>query len=157
MASETPNVATGKELTTTDQGRSHPARHRDRVHPWTLAFGLLGGPAVWSLHMIANYALASEACSPGAAHFAAHALGELRLGMFAVNIVALGIAALAGRVAYGSWRATNNEEEGAHEHLLEIGEGRTRFLSMGGMVLSGGFFAAILFDTLALLAEPLCA
>jgi hypothetical protein len=121
-----------------------------------MAFGLMGGAAAWLAHLLVNFALASEACSPGTPGVTPDALSELHLTMVVNGVAAMFIAALATWVAYANWRATREEEHGDHEHLLEIGEGRTRFLSILGMVLSGGFLAATVFDTLALLMVPLC-
>jgi len=121
-----------------------------------MAFGLTGGALAWAAHLYVNYALASEACSPGTPGFSKGTLIGLHLTMFANGAAAMIIAALATWIAYANWRATHGEEQGTHEHLLEIGEGRTRFLAIVGAVLSGGFLAATFFDTLALLMVPLC-
>jgi hypothetical protein len=136
--------------------QNHPARRRHYVEAWAMIFGVLGAPAAWVAHLVVNFALASEACSPGAIHLEAGAISSLRSTMLGNNAAALIVAALATWTSYRNWHATHDEEGGNHEHLLEIGEGRTRFLSMVGMVLGGGFFAATLFDTLALLVVPLC-
>jgi hypothetical protein len=46
---------------------------------------------------------------------------------------------------------------GGSHHLVEVGEGRSRFLAVCGMVTAGGFFIAIAFNTLSVLLVPLCA
>lgn len=135
--------------------RVHPARKRHHVDAWALGFGLLGAPAIWSLHLIVNLVLTSETCSPGA-QISSTAMEDLQTTVLLNNVATLIIAALATLVAYEGWRATHDEESGAHERLLNVGEGRTRFLSMVGMILGGGFFAATLFDTLAVPMVPPC-
>lgn len=137
--------------------RHHPAGKRHSVDAWALGFGLVGAPAIWSLHLIVNYALTSEVCSPGGVQAGTDTVADIQSTLLLNNAATLIIAALATFVAYGCWRAVQNEEHGSHHHLLEVGEGRTRFLAMVGMILGGGFFAATVFDTLAVLTVPICA
>ena len=136
--------------------QNHPARGRHHVNGWWVAFGIVGAPAAWVLHLMMNFSVSSEVCSPGSIYGHAHDISSLHTGMLIDSVAALCVAAVAGWISYNSWRATHAEEQGDHEHLLEIGEGRTRFLSMVGIVLSGGFFTAIVFDSLALLMVPFC-
>lgn len=135
--------------------RHHPARKRHHVDSWALGFALLGAPAIWSLHLIVNFALASQACAPG--EQAGGGMSGLQGTLALNNVATLIIAGLATVVAFGCWRSTYDEERGTHHHLLEVGEGRTRFLAMVGMILGAGFVAATVFDSLAILAVPICA
>ncbi len=92
--------------------KNHPARRRHHVSAWAMAFGLMGGAAAWLAHLLVNFALASEACSPRAPTFSAHALSEIHFTMMANGIAAMIIAALATWVAYANWRVTHEEERG---------------------------------------------
>ncbi|MDQ2802823.1 MAG: hypothetical protein M3Y41_09110, partial [Pseudomonadota bacterium] len=60
-------------------------------------------------------------------------------------------------VAWRIWRETRGERPGKTASLLEVGEGRTRFLALVGILMGLGFAIAIVFDTVVLLVVPLCA
>jgi hypothetical protein len=60
-------------------------------------------------------------------------------------------------VSYGSWRKTREEREGSHHHLMEVGEGRTRFFAFAGMFTSLIFALVIFCDTVGILLVPACA
>ena len=45
---------------------------------------------------------------------------------------------------------------GSNQPLLEIGEGRARFMAMAGMLTSASFLVAILFGVPAIVFGPLC-
>jgi hypothetical protein len=45
---------------------------------------------------------------------------------------------------------------GTGNAVLEIGEGRTRFLALSGMLASGLFFAAVVFNVIGLIFVPPC-
>jgi hypothetical protein len=142
--------------TTSNPALPHPAPSRHHVALLALVFGVAGAPAAWGLHLVANFALASQTCSPGRAWNSAIAHSGLHGTMLASAIAAIAICSLALWVSYNSWRMTHDETRGNHHRLLDVGEGRTRFLGMVGMVLSGGFLAATLFDAIALFVVPLC-
>ncbi len=58
--------------------------------------------------------------------------------------------------AWKSWRATREEEGGEQEELLEVGEGRTRFMALAGMLLSALFGLAVLFNAIPPFLVPAC-
>ncbi len=135
---------------------SHPAPTRHRVSGWALAFALFGGPFVWSEHMLVNSAVASIACKGADPLFGALTVDTAWVLLIISSAVALIVSGAAGYVAYSAWAATSGDDEESHYSVVEVGEGRTRFLAMVGMVFSGGFFAASIFDVIALLMVPLC-
>lgn len=59
-------------------------------------------------------------------------------------------------VALNSWRATSQEMAETGPPLVEIGEGRTRFLAIWGVIISAGFFIAVFFDFVGLWILPTC-
>ena len=137
---------------------SHPSPHRDRVGLVPLFFGLWIAPAAWAGQLIVDYGLASYACYPRYAP-QAHAVpgwGGLWWGLLAINIVAILAAAAGALVSYRDWQATREEHPGHFGHVLEAGIGRSRFLSLLGIMTSVGFLAAIVFDLIVLLVVPLC-
>jgi hypothetical protein len=76
--------------------------------------------------------------------------------LWAFNAAAL-VAAIVGLwIAARNWSATRRERGGNSTHLIELGEGRTRFLAMCGMLAGAGFVVAILFSSVSLLLSPLC-
>jgi hypothetical protein len=75
------------------------------------------------------------------------------------GIIALAVSLGALAVSWRNYDATRHEHEGAdrsEQNLIEVGEGRTRFLSMVGMIFSGSFFLASIFTLLGLFMVPLC-
>ncbi|HEY7663070.1 MAG TPA: hypothetical protein VH934_08115 [Xanthobacteraceae bacterium] len=137
----------------------HPAQHRERVSLSALFFGLFAAPIVWAGNLMVTYGLATHACYPGA-----WPLDEISRGfgfawwlIVGCYVVALAICASAGVVAFRNWSITGQETEGHVHHLIERGEGRTRYLSVIGMAFATLFFAATLFGAIVLIIEPLCA
>ena len=137
---------------------AHPAPHRHRVGSLALAFGVAAGPLAWGVHLVVNYGIASHACFPGAGpRSQAPAGAGLWWLLLSIDLIAIAVAAAATLVSYRSWRATRRELAGRASDLLEIGEGRTRFLALWGLLTGVGFLLAVVFDGVALLVLPLCA
>lgn len=135
---------------------AHPAPHRDRVSLWALAFALVGAPCAWAIQFTAGFALGSIACFPGGSPLEAPEWTGLRPLLWSIEAgaVAIGIAALA--VAWRAWRRTQGEVLGSAHTLLEVGEGRTRFLALCGLLASGIFLIALVFNGQALLLVRTC-
>jgi hypothetical protein len=144
---------------------AHPAPHRERAGLFPLFFGIGAGPILWSLHLVANYALASHVCYPGAMPHTGPPPGAGRVWgiLVAIDIVAVLVTGTAGLISWRLWRATRHEtseqarpaSDQARE-LVEIGEGRTRFLALWGMLISLAFLVTIVFDLVGLFVVPLC-
>ncbi len=121
-----------------------------------LAYALFAAPAIWLLMWSVGYGVASEACYPGDSPLLRPAFGP-------VNVIGLGLLLVTVAVSLGGvvtgwriWRRTREEHRGNHEHLMEIGEGRTRFLALCGLLASGLFALATVFELWALLILPPC-
>lgn len=132
----------------------HPAPRRGAVSLFGLVFGLAGAPLVWALHLTFNAAVAGRVCEATGPNLGRD--GAL-VAMTVSGLIALSISAAAGLVAYRGWRATHEAQESQHHTVFDVGEGRTRFLCLIGIVFSAGFFAASLFDLIAVYMVPLCA
>ncbi|ODA66764.1 hypothetical protein A7A08_02532 [Methyloligella halotolerans] len=132
----------------------HPAPQRGEVSLLAIVFGLVAAPTVWALHLTVNAALASSVCKGLSPNIGRD--GAL-VAMTATGLTALGVSVIAAVVAYRGWRATQQKQESKHHIVFEVGEGRTRFLCVIGIVFSIGFFAASLFDLIAVYMVPLCA
>jgi len=137
----------------------HPARHRDHVTLTALFFGLFAAPIAWAGNLMLTYGLSVHACYPGN-----RPLDQIIRGfsfsrwlILLCYLLALAISASAAVVSYRNWRVTGTEVEGHAGHLMEKGEGRTRYLSIIGMAFSALFFTAVLFGAIVLAIVPLCA
>lgn len=134
----------------------HPAPHRHKVSLLALGFGLAAAPLAWAAQTIIGYALSSHACFPGDMPRSAPLFAATKQIAVAMNLIAIVVAAVAASTAYRSWQATRDEDDGRASLLVEIGEGRTRFLALCGMLTSVGFLVAMIFASLAILLVPLC-
>jgi len=134
----------------------HPAPHRHRVHLALLIFGAFIGPVAWGLHLLANSAIAGQVCYPGPVPRLEH-LPSLRLLLGLSGAIAMALALIGTYVSYRSWRTTREERDGSHHHLIEVGEGRTRFFAFAGLFSSLVFALVIFCDTFGVLMVPACA
>jgi hypothetical protein len=137
----------------------HPSPHRERVGLISLFYGLFIAPIVWAGNLLITYALATHACYPGSDPLAKVAPGfgfawPLILALFLVTLV---LCASGFAVSLRNWRASGTESEGHVYHLLDAGEGRTRYLSIIGMAYGVLFFALTLVGVIILAIVPLCA
>ncbi|HEU5018659.1 MAG TPA: hypothetical protein VFT69_11890 [Pseudolabrys sp.] len=137
----------------------HPAKHRERVSMTALFFGLFAAPIVWAGNLMVTYALNVHACYPGIEPLSTpiRGFGWVWPVILACYLVALVVCAAAGVVSYRNWRITGSESEGHLHHLMEVGEGRTRYLSLIGMAYSVLFFATTMYGIFILAIMPLCA
>lgn len=136
----------------------HPAPHRERVGLGAILYGLFAAPIIWAGNQFVTYGLASHACYPHAVPLPqpVAGFGFVWPLMLACYIVALALCASGAWVARRTWRLSGTEVEGHAHHLLEKGEGRTRFLAVIGISFSLLFFCAVLFGVVVLAIEPLC-
>ena len=120
---------------------AHPSPRRGRVSASALIFGSSGAPLAWAVHLVANYALASTICFPGNA-LRHQPASSMRWGwslLVAIDLITMVIAVLAAIAAYRNWRLSHEEGSRSFGGLVEIGEGRTSFLSLWGILTSAGF------------------
>jgi hypothetical protein len=135
--------------------RTHPAPHRHQVPLLVLGAALFAAPTIWGLRLVLNYALASYFCFPGSVRYDAIP-GWTWPTLLGVDVLAIAVAVIAAVVSWRNWQRTR-EEAAAGGPLIEIGEGRTRFLSLWGLMVGIGFAVAGVFDLLALWIVPVCA
>jgi hypothetical protein len=134
----------------------HPAPVIRAVAPPALWFGLFGAPAVWSLQLLTTYALVAHGCYPDAEPMTIPVVPGLRALVLGAGAAALAVALLAGGRAWRSWRAVQHEHQGEHEGLLEVGEGRIRFMALAGMLLSAVFVLGIVMNMVPVLLMRPC-
>jgi hypothetical protein len=134
----------------------HPAPAVRAATPAALWFGLFGAPAVWSLQLLASYALVAHGCYPDAEPLALPVVPALRALVLGTGAAALAVALLAGGSAWRSWRATRHGEDGGEEVLLDASDGRTRFMALAGILLSAVFLLGIVMNVVPLLLLSPC-
>lgn len=136
----------------------HPSPHRERVGLIALFFGMFAPPIAWAGNLMITYALATHACYPGRDPLMQIAPGfgfawPLILALFLLTLV---LCATGFAVSLRNWLASGTESEGHVHHLLDAGEGRTRYLSMIGMAYGVLFFAVTAVGVIILAIVPLC-
>jgi hypothetical protein len=135
---------------------AHPAPRRGIVPLPRLMFGIFGAPAAWALQTIVNYGVVSHFCYPGDAPVRSPTFGGVRGVAVLVSAAALLVVLLALVTAYRSWSATRHGHHQEHHELLEIGEGRARFMAFAGVLLSAVFLFAVLMNALPLITNTVC-
>lgn len=137
-------------------GAKHPAPARHKVPPGLLLFALVAAPASWLAQTVTGMAIARHACFPKDAPLNHPAFDYAPGILWALLGVSFAIAICALIASVWAWRQTRREVRGDGHRLLEIGEGRTRFLAMCAMILSAGFSIAIGFAAAGVNLIPLC-
>jgi hypothetical protein len=141
------------------QPRDNPSPHKDRVRLDWLLLALAIGPGAWIVQLAGDYALASHACRPNdAPRLAPPAAGwgGEHLVLLGLNLACLGLCLAGGAVAFVSWGRSHREKPGEASELIEVGEGRTRFMAACGMIAAVAFALAIAFDTTLPFFVPSC-
>jgi len=135
---------------------NHPAPARNKASFGSLCFSLAAPPLAWSFQSIAGYSLSSEACYPGDTPRTVPVFVGLWDLLVGINGAALVVGILGMTIAYRNWSATRGETGGNAPHLIDRGEGRTRFLAMCGLLLAAGFLVATVFTSVTLVMSPIC-
>jgi len=125
----------------------HPSPHRAHVSAWAMWFCILGAPTAWSIQQLVNAPLFAHGCYPKDVPIAEPIWGNAGSVALTVELMAVAVCIVAGLVAWRNWRRTRAEKEGSGHHLIEAGDGRSRFMAMVGMICSGLFLLATVFAT----------
>lgn len=121
-----------------------------------LLFGCSAAPLFWLGQLMLGYGVTAYICYPGDHPQTLAQSGPLFVALVAFDIVALAACAAGAAVSWSAWQRTKHEESGQHHHALQIGEGRSRFLALWGLMSSLWFFAAVLFTAIASVTVPTC-
>ncbi len=137
----------------TDQ--AHPAPHRGHVSLALLALALFGTPSIWGLRLVLKYGIDSYFCFPGETR---HNVlpGWVWPSLLGIDLLTILVAAAAALISFRYWQLTREELAARRATLSEIGEGRTRFLSLWGLMIGVGFVIAVGFDLVGLWIVPVC-
>jgi hypothetical protein len=125
-----------------------------------LLYGLLVPPLIWAAQLYLNFGMASHACYPNEAPRTSFLPGWDRIWtvLLAVNLLCAAICAI-GLLASGySWRRLRGDRDFAEEAggAAHLSDGRLRSFAVCGLMVSGLFTVAILFNTLYLWALSTC-
>jgi hypothetical protein len=120
----------------------HPSPHRTAVGAWAMWFCILGAPAAWAMQELIDAPLFAHGCYPKDVPLALPIWSHAGAIAWAVEGVAVVVCIASGLVAWRNWRRTQGEKEGSGHHLMEAGDGRSRFMAMAGMICSGLFLLA---------------
>ena len=134
----------------------YPAPHRGQVSRLALWTGIFGGPLFWGVQLLVGYGLVAHNCYPEAIPHHRPVFAGTHGAVLLVSVVALAGTLGAGLVALRSWRATSDERGGQATHLLHNAEGRTRFMAMAGLIMSGLFLLGVLTAAMPLVVGRVC-
>jgi hypothetical protein len=118
-----------------------------------LGFAVAAPPLVWTVQLLVLTAFANYTCFPADTQIETPVQPWVHPLSVAVDSVALLIALVSAAIA---WRYFRLHAE-PRDALGRLRMGRLHFVAMGGMLSGTGFFAAILFESIATLMVPPCA
>ena len=135
----------------------HPAPHRERVSLTALLYGLFAAAIFWAGDLMVDYGLVGHACYPGDLPLRQPTadMGFVWPLVLAFHLLTLVLIASGFLVSLRNWRVTGPPEGHVH-HLIERGEGRTRYFGIIGMGFSTMFFMITAAETVAMALVPLC-
>jgi hypothetical protein len=134
----------------------HPAPHRERTSVFWLWFGIFAAPIAWNLQLLIATAFSGHLCYPDQDPLGPEAGQHLSWVLGLIDVLGIVLALIALAVASASWRRVRHEKGGGKRHLLDAGEGRTRFMAMLGIANSLLFLVALIFASLNLFFFPMC-
>src|SRR5512142_2421812 len=135
---------------------NHPAPQRNRARLAVLLFGLCAAPVAWNVQLLLGTALSGHDCYPREHLLATPLWNGLSPVLLAISLLGIVTAIAGGLVSWQSWRRTYDESPGSAHHLVDRGEGRTRFMAMSGILTSALFLVALVLGTIAYCLVPLC-
>jgi len=134
----------------------HPSPHRAKVGAFPIWFAIVAAPLAWNLQLLFNVALVAHGCYPHDEPRSEPLWNHLATATTAIEAIAMAVCVVAGLVAWRNWRRTREEAAGSAHHLIEGGDGRTRFMAMSGMLTSGIVLVASIYAILSHLTVPWC-
>ncbi|HTH61396.1 MAG TPA: hypothetical protein VL689_14690 [Paraburkholderia sp.] len=134
-----------------------------RLYTWA---GIVGVPAVWTLHLLASAMLITTACAGGVVQRNALSWPVVETAVRTLSALAFALALVCTLLAWRAWRAA---ADAAHAYAPvnaassngEAGDhGKHRFLALSGAMVSAGFTVALMFTASVIVAaspSQLCA
>jgi hypothetical protein len=135
----------------------HPSPHRGRIGLVSQLFCLAAPPIAWTAHLTANFIIVDRRCFPDSVALAGLPVErDSPLFAYGPSAIALLVCLISVAIAYGNWRRTRDEKAGPRERLVDVGEGRSRFMALCGVLFGVGFAVATIFDSLFLFGGRTC-
>lgn len=132
---------------------THPAPARHEVALAALWIGLFGAALAWTLQELIGYAVVSHACFPSWQPYRLPRAAGTWGVTVAVSLVLLVLGGAALATAGRSWSRTR--PDGSLHHQTEVGEGRARFMALGGLLVSGMILFTMVMNVIVLfLIDP---
>jgi hypothetical protein len=137
------------------ESASHPAPARHAVALTTLWIGLFGAALAWTLQELTGYALVSHACYPSWRPYRVPTIAGTWGVTAGVAIALLVLGGAGTATAYRAWTRTRPSGGPSAGHQTEVGEGRARFMALGGLLVSGMILFNMLMNVVVLfLVDP---
>ena len=105
---------------------------KETIRDLILWISVLAGPAFWLLSFQAKFSWTQWACA-----------SQTKAGLFVFAFIALVLTAGAGIMAWRQWKQLGAQPTGEAGSALA----RSRFMALGGMAFSIGFFLVIVAQT----------
>jgi hypothetical protein len=134
----------------------HPAPRRHLASLAALWFGFFGAPLAWSVQELVNTPVVGHACFPRSEPLHAPVFGGTVALALAVSAVTALVALAALLTALRTWRSVRLGHDREESALLEVGEGRTRFMALAGILLGAVFLLGIVMHAIPILLVPPC-
>ncbi len=138
----------------------HPAPHRERTSRWELAGAVCGAPLAWFVMLNFAFTATTAPCYEEGWRRVLDPLPHYDLAFAAtvgVYLLCLAVAIASILLSLRLLRRTRGEVHEEHRSLLEVGEGRTHFLAMWGLLTGVTFGLVIFVNALGLVLVPPCA
>jgi len=116
---------------------------------WSLWFGLLAGPIIYSLHFLTVYWIAEAACQANLLRYRVLGLEAISFWVLLLTVVAAALTGYGALLAYRDWRRMRDNEA---QNLPSY----PPFMAFVGLWLSASFTVVILLTGLPALFLVLC-
>lgn len=150
------NAAVAPSAASPMHRQPHPSPQRHRIGRFAVWFAIAAAPLAWNLQLLFNVGLVAHGCFPHDEPRAQPIWSRLPVAVGAIEVAALVVCVVAGLVAWRNWRRTRDERPGSAHHVLEGGDGRTRFMALVGLLTSALFGLAVVFAAIVLALVPPC-
>lgn len=136
----------------------HPAPHGHKLSTGQAFFMLFAGPVSWFAQLCGSVWLLGWPCFPMMDRYVQPMphFGWTRPAAIVLLVLCMAVAVAAGVVSLAKLREVQDEKEGSHTDLIEIGHGRTRFTALWGVILGFAFAVAILLTIIPFLTVSRC-
>ena len=135
---------------------NHPSPHRHKVSWLRLVIGLFGAPTAWAAQIIFSQMLASYACYPHHHPINAPLWNWLEPALVIISLCCFLFGSFSAYTAWVGWQKSKHERGGKSSEAIQTGEGRTRFLTLIGAMVSLLFMITMFFTASAILLVHPC-